>query len=172
MVAVVDESMIEAEPPEFKIWLLLRRRSPAKVKPPVAVKSVPALPMLERIPAFKSRAETGLVVPMPTLPAEVITKGAVAATWNVATGLVVPIPTFPDPSTNDPVVPVAPRSQAVPATSNLLLGEVVPMPTLPVPEKVRLKPARGTSVAAVRVPPSLTALVVLVKPLLKVRGFS
>ena len=60
----------------------------------------------------------------------------------------------------------------LPMISSFSEGPVVPMPTLPVPEKVRLYPPRGISVAAVSVPPNLTALTVLVSPLLKVRGYS
>jgi hypothetical protein len=59
-----------------------------------------------------------------------------------------------------------------PLTSSLANGVVVPIPILPDPEKVRLYPAKGISVAAVNAPPSLTALTVLVRPLLKVNGYS
>lgn len=60
----------------------------------------------------------------------------------------------------------------LPVISNFSDGSVFPIPTSPVPENVKLNPPRGISVAAVKVPPSLTALAVLVKPLLKVNGFS
>src|SRR6476661_2770968 len=64
------------------------------------------------------------------------------------------------------VVTMALVVRVVPATSRVWVGAVLPpMPTLPAPEKVRLKPARGTSVAAARaLPPSFTSPLATLTP--------
>lgn len=122
-------------------------------------------PAIERIP-------DGLAVPMPTFPAWVMIKRERPEEEAVKRSPEPELSTMSAAEDDWAEMEAVGRWPVLPRISKVARGEVVPIPTKPVPERVKLYPPSGISVAAVSVPPSLTASVVLVRPLLKVRGFS